>query len=252
MNCAYHAHNTAVVNCNGCGKPLCPACDHRIKGFPFCQDCIVSGVELLTNRSTNQNYAPFVKRQSSPFIATILSMICPGLGAVYNGQTSKAITFFAAFVGLFQMAIFTGFPMFVLGFFGMWAYSALDAWRTAKAIRSGVTIENAEDVIIQKITSNPKIWGSVLAFLGGISLIYTLGFRLPMQGIVSIALIGLGIYFLRDYITSKKVSNDNSVNQPIPQNLAGGNMYETNFRTGDFSSFDEYKTKNEVRNWKSS
>ena len=50
MNCAYHIHNPAVVNCNGCGKPLCPACDHRIKGFPYCQDCIVMGVDLLNVR----------------------------------------------------------------------------------------------------------------------------------------------------------------------------------------------------------
>src|SRR5436305_14270418 len=79
MNCAYHIHNPAVVSCNGCGKALCPACDHRIKGFPYCQDCIVMGVDLL--RQQNQsNYAPFVKRRTSPIVATILSSILPGLG----------------------------------------------------------------------------------------------------------------------------------------------------------------------------
>ncbi len=107
MNCAYHAHNAAVVNCNGCGKPLCPACDHRIKGFPFCQDCIVSGVELLRNQN-HSSYAPVIKRQTSPLAATVLSLVCPGLGAAYNGQTSKALIYFAVFVGFFQMAILTG------------------------------------------------------------------------------------------------------------------------------------------------
>jgi len=98
MNCAYHSHNAAVVSCNGCGRPLCPACDHRIKGFPYCQDCIVMGVDLL--RQHNQsNYAPFVKKRTSPFIATVLSAICPGLGAAYNGQTTKALVYFAVFVG---------------------------------------------------------------------------------------------------------------------------------------------------------
>ena len=115
MNCAYHVHNPAVVSCNGCGKALCPACDHRIKGFPYCQDCIVMGVDLL--RQQNQsNHAPFVKRRTSPLVATILSAICPGLGAAYNGQTTKALVYFAVFVGLFQMAVLTGTPLFVLGF----------------------------------------------------------------------------------------------------------------------------------------
>ena len=69
MNCAYHSVNAAVVNCNGCGKPFCPACDHRIKGFPFCQDCIVAGVEMLRNRGNGASYVPLVKKQTSPFLA---------------------------------------------------------------------------------------------------------------------------------------------------------------------------------------
>ena len=42
MSCAYHLTNRAVVQCSRCGRPLCPACDHRIRGFPYCQDCIVT------------------------------------------------------------------------------------------------------------------------------------------------------------------------------------------------------------------
>ena len=104
MNCAYHIQNAATVSCNCCGRPLCPACDHRIKGFPHCQDCIVLGVELLQSQ-TQTNNAPYVKKRTSPFIATVLSMICPGLGAAYNGQTTKAIVYFAVFVGSFTAAI---------------------------------------------------------------------------------------------------------------------------------------------------
>src|SRR5688572_21417510 len=162
MNCAYHIHNTAVVNCNGCGKPLCAACDHRIKGFPFCQDCIVSGIELLRNQNQSA-YAPFIRRRTSPLIATILSFVCPGLGAAYNGQTSKALIYFAVFAGLFQMAVLTkGMALFVLGFLGMWIFAAVDAWRTAQAIRSGVTPNDAEDILVQRFSGNPKAWGIVL------------------------------------------------------------------------------------------
>jgi len=137
MNCAYHSQNVAVVQCNGCGKPLCPTCDHRIKGFPYCQDCIVQGVDLLRNQSNSKNYAPFVKKRTSPLVAALLSMLCPGLGAAYNGQTVKALVYFAVFVGLFQMAVLTGgTALFVFGFIGMWFFAALDAWRTAQMIRN--------------------------------------------------------------------------------------------------------------------
>ena len=156
MNCAYHSQNAAVVSCNGCSRPLCPACDHRIKGFPYCQDCIVLGVDLL-RQQTRTNNAPFVKKRTSPFIATLLSMICPGLGAAYNGQTIKAIVYFAVFVGLFQMAILTsGTPLFVLGFIGMWFFSALDSWRTAQMIRSGVTPDVADDILVNTRMVSPR------------------------------------------------------------------------------------------------
>ena len=71
MNCAYHGQNSAVVQCNGCGKPLCPGCDHRIKGFPYCQDCIVQGVDLLRQQNRS-SYAPFIKKRTSPFVAALL------------------------------------------------------------------------------------------------------------------------------------------------------------------------------------
>src|ERR1051326_4576125 len=87
--CSYHAKNPAVVQCNQCARWLCPACDHRVRGFPFCQDCIVAGVELLRHSSSNSP-TDILRRKSSPFIATLLSFV-PGLGAAYNGQTSKAV-----------------------------------------------------------------------------------------------------------------------------------------------------------------
>ncbi len=80
MNCAYHLRNPAAVQCSRCAKPLCPACDHRIRGFPFCQDCIVAGVEMLQQQSRAALTPGVVRRKSSPFVATLLSIV-PGLGA---------------------------------------------------------------------------------------------------------------------------------------------------------------------------
>jgi hypothetical protein len=238
MNCAYHSYSAAVVSCNGCGRPLCPACDHRIKGFPYCQDCIVQGVDLLRQQSRS-DHVPFVKKRTSPLIATLLSMICPGLGAAYNGQTVKALVYFAVFVGLFQMAVLTGgTPLFVLGFIGMWFFSALDSWRTAQLIRSGLTPDVADDILVQRFSGNPKLWGIVLTVLGTAFLlqrVFNLGFL--MRGILPIMLIGLGIYVLRGYIFKPKVQAPAWADSPTPSfALSHSRHNEPDYpRTGDFT-----------------
>jgi TM2 domain-containing membrane protein YozV len=263
MNCAYHAHNVAVVNCNGCGKPLCPSCDHRIKGFPFCQDCIVSGVELL--RSRNQSsYVPYVKRQVSPFVSSVLSLICPGLGAAYNGQTAKGLVHFGVFVGLFQMATLTHSPIFVFGFLGMWLYAAVDAWRTAQIIRSGLTPDAAEDWIVQRFKGNPRLWGIVLTSLGALFILQMImpPPRYFTRAILPLLFIALGVYLLRGYIfrRNEKALPD-FANSASSASAAASNFTdrrnETNFRGGDYGSSpspqyqrqDEFETQ--VRSWKS-
>ena len=250
MNCSYHAHNAAVVNCNGCGKPLCPACDHRIKGFPFCQDCIVTGVELLRNRG-NSSYVPLIKRQTSPFLAIVLSFICPGLGAAYNGQTSKALVYFAVFVGLFQMAVLTGTALFVLGFLGMWLFAAVDSWRTAQLIRSGITPDGAEDLIVKRLSGNPKLWGILLTVLGVMFLFQSFfNVRHLLRSILPVLLIALGAYLLRDYVFKSKAKRQNwndISNRTDTPGFAAGALGETSFRTGEFET--EYKTQVRNRKW---
>ncbi len=59
------------------------------------------GVDLLRQQnSSNSGYAPYVRKNTSPFIAFILSVV-PGLGAAYKGQTVKALVYFGVFIGLF-------------------------------------------------------------------------------------------------------------------------------------------------------
>lgn len=248
MNCAYHSHNAAVVNCNGCGKPLCPACDHRIKGFPFCQDCIVAGVELLRNHNQSA-YAPFVKAQTSPFIATVLSFVCPGLGAAYNGQTGKALVHFAVTVGLFQMAIMTGVPVFAFGVIGMWLYAAVDAWKTAKQIRSGITPDIAEDILVKRFSGNPKLWGIVLTVLGSLFFLQAF-FNLKglIRGILPVLLIGLGVYLLRDYVFKSKETEQNYQSANTPNFVSA--LSEPNYNRENFDSQDDYSSQTRVRSWK--
>jgi hypothetical protein len=238
MNCAYHTGNSAVVNCYGCGKYLCPACDHRIKGFPYCQDCIVLGVELL-QRQAHSPAVPLVKKQSSPFFATLFSVFMPGAGAAYNGQTAKALVHFGVFVGLFQLAVVTkGSPVFVLGFMGMWLYAAIDAFRTAQVIRAGVTPNAAEDIIMKRFSGNPLVWGIVLVVLG-ITFIMQMfgGIRVPIQQVLPVLFIGLGAYMLWNFWRKKSEPKWNEYGQPP----VSGELYTdldevTAFRSGDYST----------------
>lgn len=246
MNCAFHSHNGATVSCNGCGKPLCPACDHRIKGFPYCQDCIVRGVDLLRSQYRGSG-ASVVSAQTSPFAAFILSFICPGLGAAYNGQTHKALVHFGVSVGLFQLAILTGVPFFVFGVIGMWLYSMVDAWKTARLIRSGATPDLAEDVIVQRFAGNPKLWGFLLVLLGSTFLLQMFfDIRHLMRTLLPVFLIALGLYILRSYFLRNDVpaAKENTANAFI------GASADVGYTPGKYDAGDDYPTKVSAKSWR--
>ena len=209
MNCAYHSMNQAVVHCNRCARGLCPACDHRIHGFPYCRDCIVAGVKLLQQQQQQQARAAahkpeqFLRRKTSPFVALLLSFLVPGLGAAYNGQTSKALVHFTIFASFFQMATVTDGTIlfFVLGAVGTYFFAAVDAWRTAQLIRSGLAPDTESDAIARRLYGNPLAWAVVLISLGTIFLLHTVfGIQLPVRQFLPAVLVLLGAYMLYDYL----------------------------------------------------
>ena len=206
MNCSYHMKNPATVQCSQCARALCPACDHRIRGFPFCQDCIVAGVEMLRYQRSQNSDANVIRRKTSPFIATFLSLFVPGLGAAYNGQTSKAIVHFAVFASFFQMAVVTnGVAIFVLGVFGTWLFAAVDACRTAQLMRAGLAPDAEEDAITRQLYGNPVAWGMTLLVLGLVFLAHTLlGVQFPVRRALPVALVILGAYMLFDYLKRRR------------------------------------------------
>lgn len=241
MYCGYHAKNPAVVQCNQCARWLCPACDHRVRGFPFCQDCIVAGVELLRHHSSSHPNQ-ILRRKSSPFVATLLSFV-PGLGAAYNGQTSKAIVHFAIFASFFQMAVVTqGMHFFILGVIGTWLFAAVDACRTAQLMRAGLSPDAEDDVIARRLYGNPFAWGTTLIIIGTLFLLHTLlGVTLPIKELLPVALVALGAYMLFDYIRRSKGS-DRIVRfdsrRPPPSVVANSRPTDTAaFKTGETTQF---------------
>ena len=242
MNCAYHLTNRAVVQCSRCSRPLCPACDHRIRGFPYCQDCIVSGVELLQQHQARAGVPPVMRRKTSPFVALLLSFVVPGLGAAYNGQTSKAIVHFTIFASFFQMATVTdGTAFFVLGVIGTWLFAAVDAARTAQLIRSGLAPDAESDAIARRLYGNPLAWAVTMVTLGVVFLLHTIfGVRLPVEKSLPVLLVLLGAYMLFDYVRARRrrdVPNFDAVPRP-PSVVAGAGSAAlpgeaTRFGTGE-------------------
>ena len=151
-------------NCRGLSVP------QRSSHSGLCVLSRTASFQALTcctiNRSKPSNQQ-VVRRKTSPFIATFLSFFVPGLGAAYNGQTSKAIVHFAIFASFFQMAVVTdGVTFFVLGVAGTWLFAAVDACRTAQLMRAGLAPDAEEDAITRQLYGNPLAWGLTLVVLG--------------------------------------------------------------------------------------
>jgi hypothetical protein len=158
MNCSNHPLTESQGICCACGKPLCSVCIYKVKSKPFCQDCIVQGAE----------WAPLMKGRrlslNAPKWAAIWAII-PGIGAVYNCEYLKAITYFSIFAWLIVMADAVG------GIFGFAAavfliFTMVDAYRTSeekakKRLEFGINLENPETE--QKDTI---VWGVLLIVMG--------------------------------------------------------------------------------------
>ena len=200
----------------------------------------MAGVELL-RRESQATGSPVTYRNSSPFIATLLSFV-PGLGAAYNGQTAKAIVHFALFASFFQMAvILQGMPFFILGVLGTWLFAAVDACRTAQLIRAGLNPETEEDLIARRLYGNPFAWGVTLVVIGTLFLLHTLlGVQLPVRQLLPVALVALGIYMLFDYVRRRRTTNRVirfDSRRPPPSVVVSSAIESPRFKTGETTQF---------------
>ncbi len=200
----------------------------------------MAGVEML-RQGSKSNGSPATYRNSSPFVATLLSFV-PGLGAAYNGQTAKAIVHFAIFASFFQMAVLTnGLQFFILGVLGTWLFAAVDACRTAQLIRAGLTPDTEEDVIAGRLYGNPFAWGVTLVVIGTLFLLHTLlGVQLPVRQLLPVALVALGIYMLFDYARRRR-PNGRLIRfesrQPPPSVVVSSAIESPRFKTGETTQF---------------
>jgi TM2 domain-containing membrane protein YozV len=148
MKCALHPEVDATGFCRNCGKPLCAVCVRPVHDVFYCEDCLATVLghaapapaapaAVVASAST----AP--TRAGNPGVAFVLGFLFPGLGAVYNGQYSKAlihIVVFAAFI-LGLSSDMDGGMKAVFGILlaGFIFYMAFDAMHVAQSKQRGET-----------------------------------------------------------------------------------------------------------------
>jgi hypothetical protein len=209
---------------------LCAACDHRIKGYPYCQDCIVLGIDYL-NRHQRAAAQP---NRGKARLAALCAIILPGLGAVYNRQNIKAIIHFVTIVGLFQLSglhVMRGF--FVLAGLGSYFYSIIDAYRTAVSIAAGESPEANETRFKQTLARKAPTIGIILIVAGLIAVVQVaqpLGFAISVAKLLPVALLLVGAYLVTRYFKrSREQSYNAEYSRKLPYSLIPGGQNSEDF-----------------------
>jgi len=209
MTCAYHPGQPMTASCQSCRRSLCRACDHRIRGLPYCQDCIVAGIELWRlqqQRPPNPwasspaagNSIPLARSKRSILLA-LLCGIFPGLGAVYNGQNVKALLHFTLIAGLWTLAdLFSGSLESLLGGAGvaLYIYALIDACRTARQANLGIDPQIEDERIRAWLRGNTNLAGIGLIGIGSLTTINTI-FPELLNRFWPVILVLLGLFLVR-------------------------------------------------------
>jgi hypothetical protein len=224
MFCVFHPTNAATAQCVGCNRPLCAACDHRIKAQPYCEDCIVRGVDVL-RRPSGPVVAPQMAiypppmpmiNGPSPIKATLLAFI-PGLGSVYNRQNLKALFHFIGTVGLIQLADATDMEFFGIGAFVFFLYTVIDANRSARSISAGANPSDDENRLRWLFARYMPLWGLILiasALVVALSSIPMLPGILTPARIWGVILFIAGAYMIFAYTRSLRSDEPRSFATP--------------------------------------
>ena len=234
MYCSYHPRNQARVQCISCARKLCAACDHRIKGYPYCQDCIVMGVENLSRQYNAQHQ---VNQSKGKARLAALCALLPGMGAVYNRQNVKAVVHFVTVIGLFQLSDLNIFEaLFGMAGVAFYVYSIIDAYRTARLIAQGESPAADEARFKRALAARAPLIGGVLIVTGLLMVLQIflrpLGIYLSMGRVLPVVLIIFGGYLLTRYFKRSRVEDQAPDYSNRPFTLVSGSLTDDASRAG--------------------
>lgn len=200
MNCAVHTETTATAYCRTCGKPMCSACAHNVRGVIYCEDCLAHHLGGPGAAAPAAGFTPaaspagapvpvVVSPGPSPGLAGVLAFFFPfGVGQVYTGQYAKGLAHLVIFVALVFGVTTAGNSNndaaaavlgIAIGFFCI--YQIIDAVRSAKAIQLG--------------QAPPDPFGLARTFSTTTGEKTVDARQIPLGAVI---LIGLGVLFLLD------------------------------------------------------
>ena len=213
MRCAVHSDVDAAGYCRNCGKAMCGTCVRPVREVLYCEECLAGIVGIpapvppptVATPATGSAAASLpplrpTPTPSNPGLAFLLGL-CPGLGAVYNGEYNKALIHVVVFVALVVGAssdIDTGLMVIlILSCVGFCLYMALDAMRVAKAKSMGVTPVDP----LETWTRNRPIGPIILIGLGALFLLNNFewfSFYRIGRFLWPVILIGVGVILFRN------------------------------------------------------
>lgn len=208
--------NLASARCSSCDRSLCAACDHRIKGYPYCQDCIVAGIEMLKHRA-DTGQAPRPREGKSPFLALLLGLI-PGLGAAYNGQPVKALVHFILTAGLWTLAdVFHSSLEVTCALAGtaVYFFSLYDAFRSAQRQRTGADLSAEDELLKQFLRARTNLWGGLLIGIGALTTLHVL-FPAQTVRLWPLLLVAAGLYLIAEFRRDKEQAGATGKASSIP------------------------------------
>lgn len=220
MKCAYHQNNLASARCSSCDRSLCAACDHRIKGYPYCQDCIVAGIEMLRQNAEGGSNKQIYGEEKSPLVAVLLGLI-PGLGAAYNGQPVKALVHFVVTAGLWTLADVFHSSLEVtcaLASLAVYIYSLYDAFRSAQRQGIGADLREEDELLRQFLRARTNLWGGLLIGIGALTTLHII-FPAQTHRFWPLLLIAAGIYLINEFRLNKKKTPPAAVYRTPPPSV---------------------------------
>jgi hypothetical protein len=193
MKCANHPLNDAFSYCGQCGRSLCNECKRDVSGMVYCESCLTARLQSPLPPWGGVGIGP------SPGVALALGFI-PGVGAIYNGQITKAISQVLIFGCLIALGdrIHGGLDaVFGLGAAAFYFYMVIDSFQTAKAKSLGKPVP--EWFGLSEVKVNAPIGAALLIGLGVLFLLDNLG--IPVFSQISkfwpILLIAAGFLLLQ-------------------------------------------------------
>ena len=197
--CYHHPKAEAVGFCRQCGKALCTDCKRDVQGMFYCEECLAS------NLAGGRAAAPAGRdpEAPNPALAAVLGCI-PGVGAIYNGEYMKAVTFVLIFgltIGVMDSGAANNLePLLGIFLAAFIFYMIMDSYRVAKARTAGIEPAPQSGWEMPEWGGNGKaapVGPVILIGLGGLFLLNNiLPFHLHIFRFWPVALIALGAYLI--------------------------------------------------------